>query len=186
VPPSDPSSEKEEAQMTAIGSAKAIAASMLDEALEFCAGKTGLTGKDEARKALGNGDCSVCEYMRHALARRMAEYLGSMDDTIQAIYTYEPEYATSGDEPIPGRPNLSPGLSLIALVSSKSAALSSMVASLSAALVEETRQLRCPKANALCQEIVFGVANTEEVQKRTGYGALIDSIYVRPMEVWRR
>jgi hypothetical protein len=164
----------------------AIVASMVDEALEFCATRTGLAGKDQARKALGDGDCCVCEYMRYALAKSMAEYLGSMDDTIQAIYTYEPEYATGGDGLIPGRPNLSPGLNLIAQVSRKSAALSSIVASLSAALAEEYRHLDCPKANAVCHDLDVKVVSNEEVQKRMGYGALINSLYVRPVEVWNR
>ena len=84
----------------------AIVADMMEEALEFCAEKAGLQGKEKARNVLLTGDCRACEYLRYGLAQKMAEYLGSVDDTIQAIYTYEPEYATSGDGAIPARPNL--------------------------------------------------------------------------------
>ena len=164
----------------------AIVTNMMEEALEFCAEKAGLEGKEQARNVLLTGDCCVCEYLRYGLAPKVAEYLGSVDDTIQAIYTYEPEYATSVDGAIPARPNLSPGLNLIARVSRKSAALSSVVASMRSALAEEYRQLGCPKANALCSELDVRAVDEIEVEKRTGYGALINSLYVRPIEVWHR
>jgi len=164
----------------------AIVTNMVEEALEFCAEKAGLKDKEQARNVLLTGDCCVCEYLRYGLAQKVAEYLGSVDDTIQAIYTYEPEYATSVDGAIPTRPNLSPGLNLIARVSRKSAALSSVVASMRSALAEEYRRLGCPKANALCSELDVRAVDENEVEKRTGYGALINSLYVRPIEVWHR
>ena len=164
----------------------AVVTDMMEEALEFCAEKAGMKDKEQARDLLHTGDCCVCEYLRYALAQRVAKYLGSVDDTIQAMYTYEPEYATSVDGAIPARPNLSPGFNLIARVSRKSAALSSVVASMRSALAEEHGRLGCPKANALCSELDVRVVDENEVEKRTGYGALIDSLYVRPIEVWHR
>jgi hypothetical protein len=55
-----------------------------------------------------------------------------------------------------------------------------------AALAEEYRHLGCAKANALCSELDVRVVDEDEVEKRTGYGALINSLYVRPIEVWHR
>jgi hypothetical protein len=164
----------------------AMVTHMVEEALEFCAEKAGLNGKEQARRVLRTGDCCVCEYLRYALAQKVAEYLGSMDDTIHAVYTFEPEEATGGDEAIPPRPNLSPGFNLLVRVSRKSAALSSVVASLRSALAEEYRRLGCPKANALCSDLDVRAVDEDEVEKRTGYGALINSLYVRPIEVWHR
>ena len=164
----------------------AIVENMMEEALAFCAAKAGLKGREQAREVLLSGDCCVCEYLRFGLAQKVAEYLGSVDDTIKAIYTYEPEYATGVDGAIAARPNFSPGLNLIARVTRKSAALSSVAASMRSALAEEYRQLGCPKANALCSELDFRVVDEDEVEKRTGYGALISSLYVRPIEVWHR
>ena len=163
-----------------------IVTEMVEEALEFCAEKAALKDKEQARDVLLAGDCCVCEYLRYALSQKVAAYLGSVDDTIQAIYTYEPEHATGVDEAIPARPNLSPGFNLIARVSRKSAALSSVVASMRSALAEEYRRLGCPTANALCSELDVRAVDEIEVEKRAGYGALINSIYVRPIEVWHR
>lgn len=168
--------------MSAVMFGNAIVANVMDEALEFCAGKAGLNGKEAVRVALRTGDCCVCEYLRYALVQGVAKYLGSVDDTIKAIYTYEPEYASGADYAVPA----SPGLNLIARVNRKSAALSSVVASVSSALAEEYRELGCPKANALCYGLDVKVADDDEVRKRIGYGALINSLYVRPTEVWHR
>lgn len=172
--------------MSTLRSVNAIVTDMVEEALEFCAEKADLKDKEEARGVLRAGDCRACEYLRYALAQKMAEYLASVDDTINAVYTFEPEEAIGGDEIIPARPNLSPGFNLIVRVSRKSAALSSVVAALRSALAEECRRLGCPKANALCSELDVRVVGEDEVEKRTGYGALINSLYVRPIEVWHR
>jgi hypothetical protein len=172
--------------MTAMTFDTVIVKDMMEDAIKFCAEKTGLTDRNQVLEALRRGDCSVCEYLRYGLAKGVAEYLGSVDDTVKAIYTYEPEYASSVEGHIPSRPNLSPGINLVAWVSRKSAALSSLVTSVNSALTEEYRQLACPKANALCYELDVKVADDDEVQRRTGYGALINSLYVRPLEVWRR
>lgn len=159
---------------------------MMEDAIEFCAKKTGLKDRQQVLEAIRRADCSVCEYLRYSLAKEVAEYLGSMDDTVKAMYTYEPEYTTNMDGPIPDRPNLSPGINMIAWVSRKSAALSSVVASVSSALTEERRQLDCPKANALCYELDIKATDDAEVRERTGYGALINSLYVRPLEIWHK
>jgi len=172
--------------MPAITFDTTVVKNMMEDAIEFCARKTSLEGKAQVLEALRRGDCSVCEYLRYGLAKGVAGYLGSVDDTIKVIYIYEPEYATSVDESIPGRPSLSPGINLIAWVSRKSAALSSVVASVSSALAEECRRLACPKANALCYMLDVEVADDDEVQRRTGYGLLIKSLYVHPMEIWCR
>ncbi len=172
--------------MPAIKFDSTIVTGMMEDAIEFCAEKTRFNDNEQVLGALRCGDCSVCEYLRYGLAKGVAEYLGSLDETVKAIYTYEPEYATSVDEPIPDRPSLTPGINLVAWVSRKSAALSSVVTSVSSALAEEHKRLTCPKANALCYMLDVKVADDDEVQERTGYGALIGSLYVRPLEIWRR
>jgi hypothetical protein len=159
---------------------------MMEEAIEVCAHRANFKGKEQVMEALRNGNCHICGHLRYALARRLAEYLGSVDDTIENVYTYEPEQATIVDEAIPSRPNLTPGFNLIVKVSRKSAALSSLVASVSSALAEVCRQLGCPTATALCYELDVGVADDDDVQRRVGYGALISSLYVRPIEIWQR
>ena len=172
--------------MSAIAFDNTVVTKMMEDAIKFCSKKTGLNGRQQVLEAMHRGDCSVCEYLRYGLAQEVAKYLGSVDDTVKAVYTYEPEYATNADGYVPGQPDFSPGINLIAWVSRKSAALSSITASVSSALAQECRKLACPKANALCYELDIKATDDVEVQERTGYGALINSLYVRPVQVWHK
>jgi hypothetical protein len=116
----------------------------------------------------------------------VAEYIGSLDSEVKAVYTYEPDQATDADCMATNQPALSPAINMIAWVEHRSAALASVVDMLRSAVSEELRPLVCPKANALCTMLDFQVVDDDEVTSRRGYGALITSIYVRPLEVWRR
>jgi hypothetical protein len=167
--------------MSAFTFDSAIVAQMMDEALKFCAQKSGFSGNEHALEALHKGDCCACEYLRYALAKKVGEYLGFIDDTVKAVYAYEPEYAVGVEGGI-----TSPGMNLVAHVSRKSAALSSVVAAMGAALAEERKKLGCPNAKAPCFELDVKLADDADIQKRTGYGALIASQWVRPVEVWSR
>jgi len=158
-----------------------IVANMIEEALAFCAAKTRTRTKENALDRVLQGDCPVCEYMRYGLAKGIAQYLGSLDDTVKAVYVYEPEYAT--DEEMVGQ---SFGVNLLAWVERKSAALNSMVAGLDAVLMEERKRLLCPDATAECFSLDVKLADDDEVRRRRGYGALVNSIFVRPTKVWER
>jgi hypothetical protein len=158
-----------------------IVANMIEEALAFCAAKTRTGTKENALDCVLQGDCSACEYVRYGLAKGIAQYLGSIDDTVKALYIYEPEYATNDDTV-----GLSLGIHLLAWVERKSAALNSMVAGLDAALMEERKRLLCPEATAECFSLDVKVADDDEVRRRRGYGALVNSIFVRPTKVWER
>ncbi len=158
---------------------------MMTKAVKFCASKTGLSEK-RIREAVYDGDCSVCEYLRYGLAQAMAEYLGSVDDAIKSIYIYEPEYATHTDEPIPDGPGFSPAINMIVCANRKTAALSSLLNMLGTAVAAELKRFVCPKSNALCHTIEIHLVDDAEVQRRTGYGALVRSLYVRPIEIWSR
>lgn len=158
-----------------------IITNMIEDALVFCAAKTSTGTKEKALDRVLQGDCSACGYVRYGLAKDIAQYLGSIDDTVKAVYFYEPEYATNDDTV-----GLSFGINLLAWVERKSAALNSMVAGLDAALIEERKRLLCPEATAECFSLDVKVADDDEVRRRRGYGALVNSIFVRPTKVWER
>ncbi len=159
----------------------AVVAGLLGSALDYCAEKAGLPGREAALAAVQSGECATCECVRHGLAMAVAEYLGSVDSTIRAIYVYDPERAAAVDEPV-----VTLGINLIVWTSRKSAALASLVDLVRKALAEEHARLACPKANALCCALDVQIADDDQVQNRAGYGALIHSLYVRPQEIWRR
>jgi len=159
---------------------------MMEEALEFCTNKAGLDGREQAIECLLNGDCAVHGYLRYCLAKRLGEYLGSVDDTIKAIYFYEYEYGTSPEDLVEETTHLTSGINLIVWVDRKTAALSSVATSLDRALVEEYKRLVAPKADKLRYMLDAQFVDDKEVESRTGYGALISSIYTPPIRIWGR
>lgn len=157
---------------------------MMQWALDFGASKSGHRTSEQLLDALSQADCQACAYLRYGLATQMAEYLGSMDGTVKAVYVYEPEYALPADGAAMGA--ASPGVHMIAWVDRKSAALKSVVEMLGAGLAHESKSLPCPKADAQCYDLSIQLVDDDEVLGRTGLGAVLTSIYVRPIEVWRR
>jgi hypothetical protein len=158
---------------------------MMEEAIAFCAEKMGTKTREEAVDAISNGNCAACDYLKYSLAQKVGECLGSMDETIKAVYIYEPEYGTGADTFIDHNLGLKSGINLVAWVERKTAALSSVVVSLNEALIEACKRLGTSD-DRLRYLLDVKLADDNEVANRIGYGALIHSIYVRPTEVWSR
>ena len=93
------------------------------------------------------------------------------------------------DGPIPEGPGFSLAVKMIVWASRKSAALAALTSVLNmlgTAIATQPKQLVCFKSNALCYAVEAHIVDHTEVFGRTGYGALVESLYVRPMEIWRR
>jgi hypothetical protein len=163
----------------------ALVTNMMEEAIAFCAEKTGAKTREEVVDAISNGDCTTCDYLKYSLAKKVGECLGSMDETIKAVYIYEPEHGTGVDNVLDHNRGLKSGINLVAWVERKTAALSSIVASLNDALIEACKRLGTSE-NGLRYLLDVKLTDDNEVTNRLGYGALVHSIYVRPTEVWSR
>jgi hypothetical protein len=159
---------------------------MLQQAVQAAVEKVHRQNAAEVWNALRAADCEVCERVRYELAKVMADYLGAVDETVKAVYLYEPEYATDGNETGVDIEQSSPGINVIVWVTRKSAALTSVIDMLSAGLAQELRGLACPKSNALCFSLDAQIVDDDQVLRRSGYAALIDSLYVRPIDLWHR
>jgi hypothetical protein len=156
----------------------------LDSAILFCADMTNLDGREGVVAARQRGDCVACEYLRYGLAKGLAEYVGSMDEHVRAIYTFdEDEPATRWDDALP---NLTPGIRMLIWVERKSPALDTLVEALKTSAEQASRSLGCRKSNALCHQMDVLVVDDQDVQRRIGYGALTGSLYLSPIEIWRR
>ncbi|NIS80114.1 MAG: hypothetical protein GTO14_07875 [Anaerolineales bacterium] len=159
----------------------------MDNALKFCIEKTDLENRESFMEARLRGDCSVCEYFRYGLAKGVAEFLGTMDKKAKAIYVYDTlEASPTLDNRMPEKLNLSSGVHLIVWTTRKSPALNALVDSITNTVAKELEQISCPHANALCHQIDIAVVDDHEVNNRIGYGSLIHSLYVRPIEIWHR
>jgi hypothetical protein len=159
---------------------------MVEEAMAFCARKMGVQTTEEVLDSLRQGNYQACQYVKYSLAKQMGKYLGTVDKNVKAVYLYEPDYATGIYDVNGEKPSLSSGINMIAWVDRKTAALSSLVASLDAALREAQIPLLCLDANRIFYYLDIVVVDDEEISNRRGYGAMIGSIHVDPTVLWNR
>jgi hypothetical protein len=159
---------------------------MLQSALAFSAERAELQTTGQARSKISGGDCTVCEYLRYGLSKEIGQYLGNIDDSVQTVYAYEPEYATGVLHLDSAGPGIDPGINLIVAVDRKNHALNSIVASLEDAVKAGVRDILCSKANGSCFALDVKVVDAEELASRRGYAALVDSVYLAPMRLWDR
>jgi len=173
--------------MTTVQMDQALADRIVEKAITFCADKKLSGDVQEATLALEQGRCDVCSFFADSLIRQVSAYLGEMDKTVRAIYKVEPEYASlrpqAGVRGVAGRRT---GITLIAWVDRKSAALSSLSATLEAVLSESRRKIGCKNASPACRTLAVQMIDDRDVQEWRGYAMLANSMYVRSMQVWSR
>jgi len=164
---------------------RTLADRMVESAVAFCAGKTFAGDTERTRQALRHGQCDACEYLRYSLAKQVGDFLGQMDQTVKAVYVFEAEPAGI-DGAAPQRAG-SPGISLIAWVERKTAALSALAAALEAGLLDSRRTIiGCVNAAPACYFLDVHLVDDADVRERRGYGALVNGLHVRPLQVWAR
>ena len=159
---------------------------MIDSALGYCAELSGLDSRQHAFEAIHGGDCCACSYLRYGLCKELGEYLGGIDASVKAVYAYEPEHCTGVADIADAERERLGGINLVVSVDRRSAAFTSILASLEDAVREATGALICPEGNGSCYVLDVKVADEHEVATRRGYGALVSSIHVRPLKVWGR
>jgi hypothetical protein len=158
---------------------------MVESAVAYCAGKVFAGDTQRTLQALRQGQCGACDYVRYSLARQVGDYLGQMDRTVKAVYVFETEPAEI-EEAAARRHARSSGINLIAWVDRKTAALSALSAALEADLSNRRRAIGCANATPECYFLDVHIVDDADVGERRGYGALVNGLYIRPIEVWAR
>ena len=166
---------------------QALADKMVEKAISFCADKKFTGDVEQTRQVLRKGRCDACEYLSYSLVRQVGEYLGNMDRTVKAVYAFKPDRAplTQQDSNITAGRRAS-GINLIAWVDRKSAALSALGTTLETVLSESRRKIGCMNATPACCNFTMQMVDDKEVQEGRGYGAIVQSMYVRSIQVWAR
>jgi hypothetical protein len=154
----------------------------LAQAMEYCAQKMGLAGAEAAVERIKQGDPAACGYCHYHVAKQVAEALGALDQNVRTAYVFDYD-ATPQDlcfsEVVQATP-----IHLLVWTERKTGALSSLVEALDRAMAQQLLDLlgRGPRAHVLDVQIV----DNADVENRTGYGALLSSLYHRPIKVWER
>jgi hypothetical protein len=161
--------------------AGSTASAAIDQALDSCVVKMKLQDRDEAAALLRQGSSEVRGYFEYGLVRHLAEYIGALDDQVQAVYQYEDE--ATADDAIFGE--AMPGLMhMIIWAQRKTGALNSLIAALDRTVAQGYAELM--ETPELVHLLDVRVVDDAEVQSRSGFGAMLTWLHHRPLLVWKR
>ncbi len=164
-----------------LSDATGAAEAALIKALAFCAGKMALEDTGAVVDGLRKGDPSICHYFHYNLAVHVAEWLGTWDEDLKAVYLYDVE-ATPEDVAF-GQvaPSL---LCLIVWAKRKTGALNSMIEAIDRALIQGYARLL--GASQRSHLLAVQVIDDDDVKNRIGCVALLTSVHLRPIKIWER
>jgi len=161
--------------------AASVAEDALAAGLEFCVQKMGLAGQQTAIGRLQQGDGTARGYCHYGIARHLAESLGALDENVKAVYVVD--YDATADDMSLGEKQTSL-IHLIAWAERKTSALDSLVEALDRALVQHYADLI--GQHQLAHLLDVQVIDDADVKNRVGYGAMLSSLYQKPIQVWKR
>lgn len=164
-----------------LSDANSAADSILSEALDFCVRETALDSRRAAVERLRQGDRITRSLCHYCLAERVAEHLGSCDNSIRAVYIYDHDVAVE-DELDPRVEGLQ--VHLIIWAEPWTAALSSLVAALDQALAKGLGDLT--EDEPLPHLLDVQLIDDDDVERRAGNAALFSSTHHQPVQVWKR
>jgi len=164
-----------------LSDATGTAEAALNVALDFCAEKMALDGPTAVIERLQQGDRHAYGYFNYGLAKQAAEWLGSWDEDIKAVYVYEYE-ATPEDSALGQMSSLL--VNMIVWAKRKTGALQSMLDALNRALVQSFAQMIGNQD--LAHMLDVRVVDDEDMKHNIGCVAMFTSIHTRPIRVWER
>lgn len=162
--------------------AESTAEVVFTQAMEYCARKLGLAGPQEAMDRLREGDGCAGKYCGYSIAKQVCAALGDLDENVKAGYLCDYD-ATPEDLCFQEGSDTSP-IHLIVWCERKTSALRSLVNAVDRALTTKYAELL--GSDRLAHLLDAQIIDDDDVENRSGYGALITSLYNPPLKVWER
>jgi hypothetical protein len=155
--------------------------SVVTKAVKSCAKRMGFDNTKDLIARIKEGDPKAYEYYNYNIAKQLGEVLGSLDKKIRAVYAYDYDDATPEDVCFG---NALP-VSLVRIIiwaERKTKAVDALVAALDRAMVQHYSAML--GLHDLEHVLDVQVVDDEDMRSRTGYGALLQSVYQPPIQVW--
>jgi hypothetical protein len=166
---------------------KSLSDSLVSAAITDCADQHYSGNTTPVLEMLRQGRCDICRVFTDHLIFQIVQYLSQVDRNLKAVVKYEPEPALLN--PIAASKHLTSrqsGINLIAWVDRKSAALTSLNATLESALCDSRKKLGCPNAQPACFNLDIQLVDDREVLEGRGYGMVVSQPFLRSIGVWKR
>ena len=125
---------------------------------------------------------AACGYCQYSIAKQIGDSLGAMDRNVQAVYILD--YDATPQDICFASEKQGLLIHLIVQVERKTSALDSLASALDNALAQVIGRMLGQEGlqHLLDVQVVDGA----DVDERVGYGAMLASLYQRPIQVWKR
>ncbi len=154
--------------------------SIVTKALEASARKMGLNGPEACLDCLKKNESAAFNYYSYNVAKELGVVLGSWSKNIKAAYAYSYDETDDG-EGFCEESAFFPLVYMIILVEKKSKALDALMDAIDCALVQQHREML--GRDQLEHALDVRVIDDEDVKNRTGYAALLKSVYRPPIRL---
>jgi hypothetical protein len=155
---------------------------MIAQALAYCAQKLALHDGQAALLRLQEEDKNACQYCAYSISQQVAGAFGAWDDHVQSVYIVD--YDATPDDLCFACDGQSLPIHVIVWTDRKTRALDALIAVLDRSLAQCYRDL--VGLSDLEHVLDVQVIDDADVERRIGYGAMLGSIYQRPIKVWSR
>ena len=155
---------------------------VVTKALETSARKMGLADAEACLARLKKCEPAAFNYYCYNIAKELGEVLGSWSKNIKSVFACCYDEEVNGEECLEKLTSFSL-IHLIILVEKKSKALDTLLDAVDSALAQRHRQMLGHKR--LERALDARVIDDEDVKNRTGYAALLRSVYRPPIQVWQ-
>jgi len=124
------------------------------------------------------------DYFKYGLASGVANVLAANDQNVQAVYVYDPALdagSEAGEDP-----PRDVGVHLLVWVTTPSAALEALIASLDRALAASLKDLPAPGFRQRESILDVNLLSDDDMRRGVNYAGLLKGLFAPPLPVWRR
>lgn len=152
------------------------ASQLIEASIEFCCDKEKST-RDEFVQLMQRGYKTVHSNFRYALAKKLCQ-LFENERNLRAVYVH--------GSTIKDNARISSDIDLVLHVERKEKKLFALIERLNSELLNHYKKLIGEEAVKITRLLDVQLVDDKEVQKRTGYGVIINSLFNRPLKIWNQ
>lgn len=150
---------------------------ILTKAKAYCSAKMGVT-VTSVPELLKTSHTGAYSYFNYSIARQLGEVLGRVCKNVKAVYALD--FAENIQEE--KWHEIDQTIHIILRVERKTNSVAVLIDTLHDALIQQYKQLL--GKDTLAYVLDAHLVDDEDIKSRTGYGALLGSVYQSPIHVW--
>jgi predicted nucleotidyltransferase len=146
----------------------------VEKAISFCTRRLG-KNKQEITKMLREGDCYVHSAFRYAIAREISAHLKSRIRGVKGVYVY--------GSTMTNQAKMYSDIDMLVHIDEKQEEVEELIKKLEEGILESYFTILCNKMCSALLLLDVHIIDTESIEKRQGYAALVTSLVSPPLKI---